>query len=578
MTKPTLGTGCSIDIERLIETRMLIQANSGAGKSWAIRRLLEQVYGKVQSILIDVDGEFHTLREQFDFVLAGQKGDCPADIKSAALLGRRLLELGTSAIVDIYELGTQKKLFVKRFLDSIVQAPRELWHPVLIVVDEAHIFCPEAGQSESASAVIDLMTLGRKRGFCGVLATQRISKLHKDAAAEANNKLIGRSSLDIDMKRASSELGFTSREDTQSLRTLGAGEFYAFGPALSVTGVQKIKVGTVKTTHLRAGQRAAPPTPPRARVQKVLAQLADLPHEAEAEARSLGDAKAKIKQLEGELRSAKKAVPAEKPPKTVEKIVIGERNLKRIEKIVARFEKLREFFVKLSRETAEFEKDLGVEMSELRKSLIQSSSVVKPAFEMPKLKVPPPRERASMVIPEVGFAPKPRAQSATTDFVMNESIEGNGVLPKGEKIVLRALIQHHPDGLKKEQLSVITGYKRQTRDAYVFRLKQRGYVNDERGGLVAATEVGMQAMPDAEPLPTGSDLREWHMNRLPAGEKIILEQLINAYPNSIEKVQLDELTEYKRQTRDAYLFRLRSKKLVEETGRGMVKASDTLFD
>lgn len=504
MTK--LGDDIDIDIGKLVESRMLIQANSGGGKSWAIRRLLEQTYSGVQQILIDTDGEFHTLREKFDYVLAGKGGDCPADIKSAGLLARRLLELKVSAIIDIYELGTQRAEFVKRFLDSLVNAPRELWHPVLVVVDEAHTYCldekteiltldgwkrhdqltegldhavafdlpngeyryeviskvhrkqhdgemivlksdgidcivtpehrvvmrrqqrapgrygrfynwvfnradkvptqiyiptggasmvkelemllerlggksryerpkrlnsnkttgpsvdfylgvelskkilawtgkdihriprkliiegtraqleallqgllegdgtgrenwttfypghnegladdfqeialrlgysvskkrtshkpnpqwsvnishrphhyirksfkttykglvwcvtvpsgafvarrngkvfvtgncPEAGSAVSANAVKDLMTLGRKRGFCGVLATQRISKLHKDAAAEANNKLVGRSSLDIDMKRASAELGFTSKADMLSLRTPNA--------------------------------------------------------------------------------------------------------------------------------------------------------------------------------------------------------------------------------------------------------------------------------------------------------------------------------------------------------------------
>jgi len=213
MTKrePSLGTGHPIDVNKLVESRLLIQANSGAGKSWAIRRLLEQTYGRVPQIVLDVEGEFHTLREKFDYVLAGQKGgDCPADTKSAALLARRLLELNVSAIVDIYELGVQRARFVRLFLESLVNAPKELWHPLIIVVDEAHMFCPEAGQCESANAVIDLMTRGRKRGFCGVLATQRIAKLHKDAAAECNNKLIGRSALDIDMKRASAELGFTT--------------------------------------------------------------------------------------------------------------------------------------------------------------------------------------------------------------------------------------------------------------------------------------------------------------------------------------------------------------------------------
>ena len=153
-----------------------------------------------------------------------------------------------------------------------------------MVVDEAHLFAPEKGKAASTSAVIDLMTRGRKRGFAGVLATQRLSKLHKDAAAEANSKLIGRSSLDVDMKRAAEELGFTTKEQLLALRRMKPGEFYAFGPALSPE-VELVMVGPVRTSHPRAGQAAAPAAPPRGAVKRVLAELADLSAQAEEEAR-----------------------------------------------------------------------------------------------------------------------------------------------------------------------------------------------------------------------------------------------------------------------------------------------------
>jgi DNA helicase HerA-like ATPase len=34
-----------IDLDRLVEGRLMLQANSGAGKSWALRRLIEQTAG-----------------------------------------------------------------------------------------------------------------------------------------------------------------------------------------------------------------------------------------------------------------------------------------------------------------------------------------------------------------------------------------------------------------------------------------------------------------------------------------------------------------------------------------------------
>src|SRR5439155_22756441 len=230
---------------------------SGGGKSWLLRRILEQSHGKVQQIVIDLEGEFATLRERYDYVLAGKDGDTPADPRSAGLLAKKLLELNVSAIIDLYELHLQeRKHFVRLFLESMINAPKTLWHPCLVVIDEAHKFCPEKEQSEASSAVIDLATLGRKRGYCAILATQRLSKLHKDAAAECNNKLIGRTNLDVDMKRASEELGFTSKDKMMALRHLEAGAFFAFGPAISQE-VIKVTIGDVHTTHPKAGSRIA---------------------------------------------------------------------------------------------------------------------------------------------------------------------------------------------------------------------------------------------------------------------------------------------------------------------------------
>src|SRR3989454_10288624 len=97
-----LNESVGIDLPSLLDTRLLVQANSGGGKSWLLRRILEQSHGKVQQIVIDLEGEFSTLREKYDYVLAGKEGDTPADPKSASLLARKLLELNVSAIIDLY--------------------------------------------------------------------------------------------------------------------------------------------------------------------------------------------------------------------------------------------------------------------------------------------------------------------------------------------------------------------------------------------------------------------------------------------------------------------------------------------
>lgn len=149
MTTPSLADGAPIDLPRLLETRLLVQANSGGGKSWALRRVLEQTANSVQQLVIDPEGEFATLRERFDYIVcAAHDGDAVAHPRTAKLLARRLLETGVSAILDIYDLQAhERKSFVRQFCDALVDAPKTLWHPALIVLDEAHVYAPEAGSA-----------------------------------------------------------------------------------------------------------------------------------------------------------------------------------------------------------------------------------------------------------------------------------------------------------------------------------------------------------------------------------------------------------------------------------------------
>jgi len=225
------GDKLLVDLPTLVDTRLLIQANSGGGKSWLLRLVAERA--GIQTIVLDNEGEFASLREAVDVLLVGASGELPANPRHAAL-ARRLLEYNISAVVDLYELKlAERRRFVKFFLESLIHLPRDLWRPTLLILDEAHIYCPErgSGEAESTEAVISLMSQGRKRGYAGVIATQRLSKLHKDAAAEANNVIIGRTWLDADQVRAGDALGL-SKADRLRLRDLGQGEFYAFGPAL----------------------------------------------------------------------------------------------------------------------------------------------------------------------------------------------------------------------------------------------------------------------------------------------------------------------------------------------------------
>src|SRR6478672_1745321 len=63
------GAPALLDLEELLATRLLVQGNSGSGKSHLLRRLLEQSAPWVQQAVIDPEGDFVTLADRFGHVV-----------------------------------------------------------------------------------------------------------------------------------------------------------------------------------------------------------------------------------------------------------------------------------------------------------------------------------------------------------------------------------------------------------------------------------------------------------------------------------------------------------------------------
>jgi hypothetical protein len=201
-------TALDIDLDRLIGSHACIVANSGGGKSGLIRRLLEITHGHVQHIVLDVEDEFYTLREHFDYVIAGgDGGDAPATVAGAAGLARAALTHGFSLIVQLNDLGPDgAPAFVGSFLDSLITAPRELWRPVLIVLDEAQRFAPQDGMTEATHVPVAKQMAPHLDACTGMLVpVNSVKKAHEAMATaiglpgngESGMKLWRRSLADI---------------------------------------------------------------------------------------------------------------------------------------------------------------------------------------------------------------------------------------------------------------------------------------------------------------------------------------------------------------------------------------------
>lgn len=247
----------TLDIARLLDGRLLVQGASGSGKSWTLRRILERTAGLIQQIIIDPEGEFRSLTEAVDLTVVEAHR---LDIAALATIAGRVRRHRLSVLVDLSDMDREGQMqAVAAFLAGLIEAPQGDWHPALVVIDEAHLFAPFGDQSSAATSVrkasiarvVDLMSRGRKRGLCGILATQRLARLSKSVTSEALNYLVGLNTLDLDIRRAAETIGWDARRAFDRLPMLGAGEFVAVGPAFSQSPCG-LKVGPVETRHTGA--------------------------------------------------------------------------------------------------------------------------------------------------------------------------------------------------------------------------------------------------------------------------------------------------------------------------------------
>ncbi|WP_420133266.1 helicase HerA domain-containing protein [Rhodopseudomonas sp.] len=261
MGQTSSGGAATLDLEELLATRLLVQGNSGSGKSHLLRRLLEQSAPWVQQAIIDPEGDFVTLAERFGHLVIDAEDHTERGLQVA---GERARTHRVSVVLNLEGLDAENQMRrAAAFLDGMFNTARDHWYPMLVVVDEAQLFAPavagevsDEARKLSLGAMTNLMCRGRKRGLAGVIATQRLAKLAKNVAAEASNFLMGRTFLDIDMARAADLLGMERRQ-AEAFRDLERGQFMALGPALSRRPLG-LRIGATETHPRNASPKLMP--------------------------------------------------------------------------------------------------------------------------------------------------------------------------------------------------------------------------------------------------------------------------------------------------------------------------------
>lgn len=542
-----------------------------SGKSYSATYLAEQLYAaNIPFVAFDPSGVWKFLRVPgagagLPIVVAGGKvPDLPLTPQSAPEIVRAAMRANVSLVLDLYDIHMSKADW-SRIVESCVRVllyengEHGLRH---IFIEEAAEFAPQQVAGDKAKVYAEVEKLARIGGNALLgytLINQRAEQVNK-AVLELCDCLFlhrqkGKNSLNSLSKWLEYSQGGDTKEIIKGLPTLPSGQCWVW-PA-GAEHATHVKMPQKNTFH--PDRRALIANPAAANVQRV-------------------DAAEFVSELKGSLEKYLEEAKANDPAELKKRI-------RELEKQVANSGGKTDADIIEARRTGERDGfDRGAShgyqcgWDECRDAI--SSAIAGLPKNPPVLgerQTNPVLSRPTQIIPRNIPAPvKHSVQLAKNRKLPISRSNGTGdSLPKGEAATLAACIQF-PTGLRREQLTVLTGYKRSSRDAYIQRLRERGYVTTG-GDLVAATDEGHAALPDAQPLPTGQALQDYWLERLPEGERKILGVLIAAYPDAVARADLDERTGYQRSSRDAYLQRMRAKQLISEPGRGEVRASEDLF-
>ena len=136
-----------------------ILAKRRAGKSYAARRLAEQLFKAGQQIVIvDPKGDWWGIRSSADgkgpgrpiVILGGERGDVPLEVNAGEVVGKLVDEERVSVLLDLSLLRKHEvATFMADFLESLyrLKAREQYRTPLMLIVDEADAIAPQSPKS-----------------------------------------------------------------------------------------------------------------------------------------------------------------------------------------------------------------------------------------------------------------------------------------------------------------------------------------------------------------------------------------------------------------------------------------------
>jgi predicted transcriptional regulator len=599
------GKPIQTTVKKLIENRALWEGSSGSGKSHGMVTMIEQTDGLCQRIVIDLEGEYFPLKNDFSFLLIGKSTDkVEVDLElntndvHVEKLAQKLLLKSVDTIIDLSETDNATH-FVSVFFDALFKFSKLMKRPLLIFLDESQEFAMERGmgKEESLKAVMKMAKRGRKHGIGLICGTQAIADFSKNVVRQLRTRMIGDCTYENDIKAAAESLGF-SKERRKELSELAENhEFFVSGQGIMIDGKRPTKVLKIKAIQnktklydfdFKSNVKIHEKNPKA--MKELISEFADIPQIIDSELSEIELLRKDKIDLQVKLNTALKSVPTissnqshivKIDPKLIQKaeeigITKGfnqgiTKTKLILQPYIDRIEKSYVILLDRYNKINSLSKDEFKDIKDIKEGLDLNVKLI------PEVQLQSIPDRSTLTKKTTnGFHKAILDEKSTNDknITMNDDQKVTG----GALRMLKVCKHYGVISKNKMCLYSKLGPTNGTTTNYISELRVKGLIEDYEEGQFKITDLGNLIAGETDSVPKSSDIIvEMWTSKFTIKINEMMKTLVSIYPNSVSREELANKVGLQISgTFTNYMSDLRKNNILVNSGEG-IKASDDLF-
>jgi hypothetical protein len=529
----TLSPKLEIPIDVVTET-IAVLGIRGSGKTNTCVVMTEELLDAGQQVVvIDPTDAWWGLRSSKDgsrgaypiVVFGGRHGDVPLSAGDGALVADAIVDNRIPAILSLRHFESQadqRRLvtdFARRIYHRKGEEGRET--PMLLVIDEAHLFCPQrvgAAEAQMVGAIQKIVRQGRSSGLGVALIDQRAASVNKDLLTQLELLVCHRTSSPQDRKALEA---WIEQHDTNDNK----GAFLARLPALERGTAWFWSPGWLdlfKEVHVRerrtfdssatpkAGERAISPTKlADVDLDALRAKLATSIEQSKADDPKV--LRARIAELE---RSARVGV-ANAPTKTIEVSVLSTEDITVLENYLESLAREEEEWTARIEQMRLVVAPIGEWATKVRDAIAR----VKDSGRGALVGASTPRSNSSNAgeVREAATVHGVRKEVSRSQRDGGERpASSSGALGSCAARILAVIAQHDPKPVPRRRVAMLAGYSptKSTLRGGLAELRASGLIEDLPDDMLRATRSGIAQAPSFRLPKEGDELFEWYLGQV----------------------------------------------------------------